>query len=115
MDETHHLIDAARLSLMKPTAFLVNAARGPVVDEKALLDALREKKIAGAGLDVFEKEPELTPGLTDLSNVVLAPHIGSGSWETRTNMAHVAVRNIIAALDGKTPPTLVNKPAARRD
>jgi len=66
-------------------------------------------------LDVFEKEPELTPGLTDLSNVVLAPHIGSGSWETRTNMAHVAVRNIIAALDGKTPPTLVNKPAARRD
>ena len=115
MDETHHLINAARLSLMKPTAFLVNAARGPVVDEKALLDALREKKIAEAGLDVFEKEPELTPGLTDLSNVVLAPHIGSGSWETRTNMAHVAVRNIIAALDGKTPPTLVNKPAARRN
>jgi glyoxylate reductase len=110
LEETHHLIDARRLALMKPTAFLVNAARGPVVDEKALLDALREKKIAGAGLDVFEKEPALTPGLSELTNVVLAPHIGSGTWETRTNMAHVAARNILAALDKQTPPNLVNKP-----
>ncbi len=112
VDDTRHLIDAARLSTMKPTAFLVNAARGPVVDEQALLDALRDGKIAGAGLDVFEREPEVTPGLLELSNVVLAPHIGSGTWETRTNMAHVAVRNIIAALDGETPPNLVNKPSA---
>ena len=112
VDDTRHLIDAARLSTMKPAAFLVNAARGPVVDEQALLDALRDGKIAGAGLDVFEREPEVTPGLLELSNVVLAPHIGSGTWETRTNMAHVAVRNIIAALDGETPPNLVNKPSA---
>jgi glyoxylate reductase len=113
IDETKHMIDAKRLSLMKPTAFLVNAARGPVVDEHALLDALRTKKIAGAGLDVFEKEPELTPGLTDLPNVVLAPHIGSGTWETRTNMARVAVKNLLAALDGQTPPNLVNKPVTQ--
>ncbi len=112
VDDTRHLIDAARLSTMKPAAFLVNAARGPVVDEQALLDALRDGKIAGAGLDVFEREPEVTPGLLELSNVVLAPHIGSGTWETRTNMAHIAVRNIIAALDGETPPNLVNKPSA---
>ena len=108
--ETHHLINRERLALMKPTAFLINAARGPVVDEVALLDALKEKRIAGAGLDVFEKEPELTPGLAELSSVVLAPHIGSGTWETRTNMGHVAVRNILAALEGATPPNLVNKP-----
>ncbi len=113
MEETHHLIDARRLSLMKPSAFLVNASRGPVVDEQALLAALREKQIAGAALDVFEKEPEVTPGLTELPNVVLTPHIGSGSWETRTAMADVAVRNIIAALEGQTQPNLVNKPVAR--
>ncbi len=112
-DETRHLIDARRLSLMKKTAFLVNVSRGPVVDEQALIDALRAGTIAGAALDVFEKEPELTPGLTELPNVVLTPHIGSGSWETRTNMAHVAVRNILAALDGDTPPNLVNTPVPR--
>jgi len=113
IEETRHLIDARRLALMKPTAFLVNAARGPVVDEQALLEALRDKRIAGAGLDVFEREPELTPGLADLSNVVLAPHIGSGTWETRTNMGHVAVQNILAALEGVTPPNLVNNPVPR--
>lgn len=113
VEDTRHLIDAARLSTMKPSAFLVNAARGPVVDEQALLEALRDGTIAGAGLDVFEREPEVTPGLLELPNVVLAPHIGSGTWETRTNMAHVAVSNIVAALDGETPPNLVNKPAAR--
>ena len=113
MEETHHLIDTRRLSLMKPSAFLVNASRGPVVDEQALLEALREKQLAGAALDVFEKEPAVTPGLTELPNVVLTPHIGSGSWETRTAMADVAVRNIIAALEGQTPPNLVNKPVGR--
>jgi len=112
-DETHHIIDARRLSLMKPTAFLVNIARGPVVDEQALLQALLDKKIAGAALDVFEKEPEVTPGLMELPNVVLTPHTGSGSWETRTNMAHVSVKNILAALNGETPPNLVNSPAPR--
>lgn len=112
IEETRHLIDAARLSMMKPSAFLVNAARGPVVDEQALLEALRDGTIAGAGLDVFEREPEVTPGLLELSNVVLAPHVGSGTWETRTNMAHVAVHNILAALEGEMPPNLVNKPAA---
>ena len=113
MEETHHLIDTRRLSLMKPSAFLVNASRGPVVDEQALLEALRAKQVAGAALDVFENEPELTPGLADLPNVVLTPHIGSGSWETRTAMADVAVKNIIAALEGRTPPNLVNKPVGR--
>jgi len=113
IEETRHLINARALSLMKPTAFLVNAARGPVVDEQALVDALNNKTIAGAALDVFEKEPDVHPGLLELPNVVLAPHIGSGSWETRTNMGHVAARNIIAALDGKTPPNLVNQPVAR--
>jgi len=112
-DETRHIIDARRLSMMKPTAFLVNIARGPVVDEQALLEALVEKKIAGAALDVFEKEPEVTPGLMELPNVVLTPHIGSGTWETRTNMAHVSVRNILAALNGEMPPNLVNNPAPR--
>ncbi|MFW6057004.1 MAG: 2-hydroxyacid dehydrogenase [Chloroflexota bacterium] len=112
-DETRHLIDARRLSMMKKSAFLVNVSRGPVVDEQALLEALRAGTIAGAALDVFEREPEITPGLTELPNVVLTPHIGSGSWETRTNMAHVAVRNILAALDGETPPNLVNTPASR--
>ena len=98
---------------MKPTAFLVNVSRGPVFDEQALVEALRAGTIAGAALDVFEKEPELTPGLTSLTNVVLTPHIGSGSWETRTNMAHVAVRNIMAALEGNIPPNLVNQPVSR--
>jgi len=113
LSDTKHLIDARRLAMMKPTAFLVNAARGPVVDEQALVEALRTKQIAGAGLDVFEREPELMPGLAELPNVVLAPHIGSGTWETRTNMAHVAVDNILAALDNQAPPNLVNKPVSR--
>ncbi len=113
LDETRHIINAHRLSLMKPSAFLVNVSRGPVVDEQALLEALLNKTIAGAALDVFEKEPAVTPGLLTLTNVVLTPHIGSGSWETRTNMGHVAVKNILAALDGQTPPNLVNSPVTR--
>ena len=88
--ETHHLIGERELRLMKPTAILINAARGPIVDEKALLAALKQKKIAAAGLDVFEREPKLTPGLTKLDNVVLLPHIGSATNDTRGQMAVVA-------------------------
>lgn len=106
--ETRHLINAQSLRTMKKTAYLINAARGPVVDEAALVQALREGWIAGAGLDVFEEEPKVHPGLIGLSNVVLAPHIASGSSETRLKMATLAVENCLAVLEGKTPPTPVN-------
>ena len=105
---TRHLIGARELSLMKPTAILINASRGPVIDEKALVAALKKGTIAAAGLDVFEKEPKLTPGLTKLDNVVLLPHIGSATEDTRNQMAVVAARNAIAMLKGKKPPNLVN-------
>lgn len=105
--ETRHLISAERLKLMKPTAYLINTSRGPIVDEKALLEVLENKEIAGAALDVFENEPELTPGLTELENVVLTPHIASATKETRDKMAEMAASNIIAALEGQTPPNLV--------
>jgi glyoxylate reductase len=105
--ETHHIIDARALSLMKPSAYLVNVARGPVVDEAALAAALREQKIAGAGLDVFENEPTVLPALLDLENVVLLPHIGSATVETRTAMAQLAVDNCLAVLQGRKPPTPV--------
>lgn len=106
--ETHHYIGAQELTMMKPTAILINTARGPVVDEKALVKALREGRIAGAGLDVFEWEPKLERGLLRLKSVVLAPHIGSGSLETRTKMALRAAENLVAGLTGKRPPHLVN-------
>ena len=106
--ETHHLINAGSLRTMKKTAYLINAARGPVVDEAALVEALKAHRIAGAGLDVFEEEPTVHPGLIDLPNVVLAPHIGSASQETRLQMATLAVENCLAVLEGKTPPTPVN-------
>lgn len=106
--ETHHLFGPRELALMKPTAYLVNAARGPLVDEAALVAALREGRLAGAALDVYEREPELTPGLAELENVVLAPHIGSASRETRARMAVMAAQNVLAALRGKRPPNLVN-------
>ncbi len=106
--ETRHLINADSLKTMKKTAYLINAARGPVVDEGALVSALKEGRIAGAGLDVFEGEPRVHPGLVELSNVVLAPHIASGSLETRLKMATLAVENCLAVLEGKTPPTPVN-------
>jgi glyoxylate reductase len=112
--ETRHLINAQSLRTMKKSAFLVNAARGPVVDEAALVQALREKWIAGAGLDVFEEEPKVHPGLIDLPNVVLAPHIASGSSETRLKMAALAVENCLAVLGGKTPPTPVNPEVLQR-
>ncbi|MGQ9700621.1 MAG: 2-hydroxyacid dehydrogenase [Candidatus Bipolaricaulaceae bacterium] len=106
--ETHHLIGARELSLMKPEAILVNVARGPVVDEEALVSALKEGRILGAGLDVFEREPKVHPELLTLRNVVLTPHIGSATWATRRKMAALAVDNVLAALEGKRPPTLVN-------
>jgi glyoxylate reductase len=107
-EETHHLIGATELSLMKPTAFLINVSRGPVVDEAALTEALASKQISGAGLDVYEREPELTPGLADLDNVVLLPHVGSATVETRTQMALLAAENLLAGLAGKTPPNCLN-------
>lgn len=107
LPETRHLVNERTLRLMKPTAILVNAARGPVVDEAALVRALRERWIAGAGLDVFEEEPKIHPGLLDLDQVVLAPHIASASRETRVAMAELAVRNCVAVLEGKAPLTPV--------
>jgi glyoxylate reductase len=112
--ETRHLINARSLRLMKKTAHLINAARGPVVDEEALVQALREGWIAGAGLDVFEEEPKVHPGLVGLPNVVLAPHIASGSLETRLKMATLAVENCLAVLEGGIPPTPVNPEALGR-
>ncbi len=108
LPDTRHLINAQSLRTMKKTAYLVNASRGPVVDEAALVQALTEGWIAGAGLDVFEEEPKVHPGLMGLSNVVLAPHIASASSDTRIKMAALAVDNCLAVLEGQTPPTPVN-------
>jgi lactate dehydrogenase-like 2-hydroxyacid dehydrogenase len=104
-DATRHLIDARRLRLMKPTAHLVNTSRGPVVDEAALAAALRDGVIAGAGLDVFEREPAVEPALLGMENVTLIPHLGSATVETRTAMAVLAARNVAAVLAGEEPPT----------
>ena len=108
LPETQHLINAKSLRTMRKTAYLVNASRGPVVDEAALAQALKEGWIAGAGIDVFEREPEVHPALIGLPNVVLAPHIASASSDTRLKMANLAVDNCLAVLEGKTPPTPVN-------
>jgi glyoxylate reductase len=108
LPETKHLINAQSLKTMKKTAYLVNASRGPVVDEAALAQALKEGWIAGAGIDVFEEEPKVLPALMGLPNVVLAPHIASASSDTRLKMANLAVDNCLAVLEGKTPPTPVN-------
>ncbi len=107
MDSTHHLIDARRLSLMKPTAYLINTARGPVVDEIALVEALKHKVIAGAGLDVFEFEPTLAEGLIDLPNVVLTPHIASATVKARDEMATLAALNIIDFFETGEPKNKV--------
>jgi len=108
LPETTHYISGRELSLMKRTAHLINASRGPVVDEEALVGALKIQQIAGAGLDVFEEEPRIHPGFMELDNVVLAPHIASASVETRTRMATMAAGNMVDALGGKIPPNIVN-------
>jgi lactate dehydrogenase-like 2-hydroxyacid dehydrogenase len=105
--ETRHLLDAAAFARMKPTAFLVNTSRGGLVDEAALVDALRNGTIAGAGLDVYEHEPDVHPGLLELENVVLLPHLGSATTETRTAMAVLAVENALAVTRGQPPLTPV--------
>ncbi len=105
---TRHLVGAAQLALMKPTAHLINTARGPVVDEQALVDALKHKRIAGAGLDVYENEPRPHPELLRMDNVVCTPHVGSAIPELRESMANVVVDNILAILDGKQAPNCWN-------
>jgi glyoxylate reductase len=109
--DTRHLIDAPALRRMKSGAYLVNTARGPIVDESALVDALTEDVIAGAALDVYEDEPNVHPGLRSLSNVVLAPHLGSATVETRTRMAELAVTNVIQVLTGAGPITPIAVPS----
>lgn len=106
--ETTHLIGEKAFSLMKKNAYIINAARGPIIDEKALVKVLKEKRIAGAALDVYEYEPKLAQGLSKLNNVVLLPHLGSATIETRTKMAVIAAENIVARINGKTPPSIVN-------
>jgi len=112
--ETHHLIGAAQLAAMRRTAILINTSRGPVVDETALVDALQRGVIAGAGLDVFEDEPRLAPGLTACPNVVLAPHVGTATWKTRIAMGELAARNILEVLDGRPPIAWANPEVAGR-
>lgn len=105
---TQGLIGSVELSLMKPTAFLINTSRGEIIDEKALAEALLDKEIAGAGLDVYEQEPEIHPDLMGLDNVVLLPHIGSASLETRTKMGLMAAQNLIDFFNEKAPPNCLN-------
>ncbi len=106
--ETRHLVGERELRLMKPTAFLVNSSRGPIVDEKALVRALKERRIAGAGLDVYENEPLVEPELIAMKNVVLTPHLGSAVTELRESMANVVADNILAVLEGRQPPNCWN-------
>ena len=106
--DTHHLIDREALVNMKPSAYLINTSRGPVVDEDALVLALREGLIAGAALDVYEREPMVNSGLLGLSNVILSPHLGSATHETRTAMADLAARNLMEVLSGNSPITPIN-------
>jgi glyoxylate reductase len=107
-EQTRHLIDANAIDRMRPEAFLINTSRGPVVDEAALYEALKTGKIKGAGLDVYENEPAITPGLLELDNVVLLPHVGSATVETRTKMARMAADNLLAGLSGLKPPNCLN-------
>jgi glyoxylate reductase len=108
---THHQIGTRELALMKPSAFLINTARGPVVDEAALASALGERRIAGAGLDVYEREPEIHPALARCPNVVMTPHLGSAVWEVRDAMANTTADNILAYLEGRDIPNRVNRSA----
>jgi glyoxylate reductase len=105
--DTRHMIDQPALARMKRSAYLLNASRGPIVDEAALAWALENRLIAGAGLDVYEDEPKVHPGLLNLDNVVLVPHLGSATTETRTAMADLAAQNVVAVLSGKAPLTPV--------
>jgi len=107
IDATKHLINAEKLKLMKPTAYLINTSRGPIIDEAALAYALKNKVIYGAALDVFEFEPNVTPELLALDNVILTPHIASATEETRSKMSTLAATNIVEALEGRTPPNLL--------
>jgi glyoxylate reductase len=109
--ETRHVIGPTELAMMKPSAFVINAARGPIVDEEALVQALQAGRLAGAGLDVFENEPNVHPALISLQNVTLMPHVGSATAETRFRMAMLAAENLLAALQGERPPNLVNPEA----
>jgi len=106
--ETRHMIGDKEFAKMKPGAFIINTARGPLIDEKALMRALKSKKIAGAGLDVFEHEPKLPPALRAMKNVVLTPHLGSAVMEIRDKMANIVVDNIEALIEGRVPPNCVN-------
>lgn len=108
LPSTKHLISREQFHIMKPTAILINTSRGPVVDEVAMVESLREKKIFGAGIDVFEFEPHLAEGLAELENVVVSPHIASATESTRIAMAEATARNVLAVLSGETPPNLVN-------
>lgn len=108
-EKTYHLISEKELRLMRPTAFLINTSRGKVVDEGALIQALREERLRGAGLDVYENEPEISTILKELPNVVLLPHMGSATQTTRERMANIAVKNLLIGLQGEIPPNLVNK------
>jgi len=112
--ETHHLVDEKALSLMKPSAIIVNTARGPVIDEVALVRALKNGKIRGAGLDVYEKEPYVSPELLSLQRVVLTPHIGSASYHARLKMGKLVAKNIRAAFEGEVPPNLLNGEQIRK-
>lgn len=109
LDSTRHMFGEAEFRAMKKTAILINTSRGPVIDERALVAALKAMQIAGAGLDVYEDEPRLGPGLAELDNVVLAPHIASATVETRTRMAVMAAENVLAAIRGEVPPNIVNR------
>ena len=106
-EQTRHIINKEKLALMKPTAYLVNTSRGPIVDENALIEALKNKTIKGAGLDVFENEPKISKGFFKMDNVVLTPHTASATEEARSKMAEVAAQNIIEALEGRIPPNLI--------
>lgn len=109
LPETHHLMNAARLRMMRPHAYLINTSRGPVIDEAALVTALRENVIAGAALDVFENEPALAPGLAELHNVLITPHIASATDIARNEMSVTAARNVLAHLRGEVPPNVVGE------
>jgi glyoxylate reductase len=106
--QTTHLLNDRAFEMMKPSSVVINTSRGPVIDEKALVRALKNGRIAGAALDVFEHEPQVEPELLEMNNVVLAPHIGSGSYETRLKMSEMAADNLLSVLKGQRPPNMVN-------